>query len=615
MVLVVDEPATKVISSVLGMYDIIEEKVTTVESLKNRRQPLPELEVIYLVYPSAESVKLICQDFEGGKSGPLYGPVHLFFLTRVGDAEMKTLKACPTLIKRVKTFNEVNLNFIVTELNAFHLELPATFKTLYGAGVGTATPARSALAATIASKLVTVCATTNEYPHVRYRAGSSITEEIARLFQDGMNSFVASNAAWWYHGGQGHAERERATILLVDRADDPLSPLMHEFTYQAMAHDLLTIDVNGKVSYTVPTNAGKPETKEAFLGESDDIWKEFSNKHIAKVMEVLSERFKTFASTNSGAKLERKDADGKAATLSMAEMSAAIKAMPEYKETLAKMTLHIQLAQSCNDAFTKQDLATLAELEQTLATGIDKDDKPAKASKLQSDLIDAIVGIDKAMAMRLIMVYIISQQGIKDEEKAKLFSAAGLTPAEQATIGNLAKLGVTMQQQQVTEKKSGFSSMFRSTADKVRASGHANTNTEYEFMRYACNLKILLEQLCANRLSHEEYPSVLPMPASSSKAGGAADAAAKSVRRGGGNTRWGAGGGAATGAAAAAKKTYPGGRAIVFVVGGLCYSELRSCKEIMEPGGQNNDKEVVVGGTEFITPNAYLECLRSLSDP
>ena len=35
----------------------------------------------------------------------------------------------------------------------------------------------------------------------------------------------------------------RATLLLLDRADDLLSPLMHEFTYQCLVEDLLGITV------------------------------------------------------------------------------------------------------------------------------------------------------------------------------------------------------------------------------------------------------------------------------------------------------------------------------------------------------------------------------------
>ena len=40
------------------------------------------------------------------------------------------------------------------------------------------------------------------------------------------------------------ADGGRATLLLLDRADDLLSPLMHEFTYQCLVEDLLGIKVS-----------------------------------------------------------------------------------------------------------------------------------------------------------------------------------------------------------------------------------------------------------------------------------------------------------------------------------------------------------------------------------
>ncbi|GMH63857.1 hypothetical protein TrRE_jg1039 [Triparma retinervis] len=45
LVLIVDDAAMRVVSSVVGMYDIMEKKITTVESINNTRQPLPEMEV------------------------------------------------------------------------------------------------------------------------------------------------------------------------------------------------------------------------------------------------------------------------------------------------------------------------------------------------------------------------------------------------------------------------------------------------------------------------------------------------------------------------------------------------------------------------------------------
>jgi hypothetical protein len=79
MVLVLDDEATRVISSVLTMYDIMEERVTLVEQLAKNRQPFREMEVIYLVSPTVDAATKIVQDFPSeGKAK--YGGVHIYFL-------------------------------------------------------------------------------------------------------------------------------------------------------------------------------------------------------------------------------------------------------------------------------------------------------------------------------------------------------------------------------------------------------------------------------------------------------------------------------------------------------------------------------------------------------
>jgi syntaxin-binding protein 1 len=82
MVLVLDNAATRVISSALTMYDIMERRITLVEQLSRPRQPFREMEAIYLISPTIESVTFLTQDFENDKKAK-YGAVHLFFLDTV----------------------------------------------------------------------------------------------------------------------------------------------------------------------------------------------------------------------------------------------------------------------------------------------------------------------------------------------------------------------------------------------------------------------------------------------------------------------------------------------------------------------------------------------------
>jgi hypothetical protein len=82
MVLVMDDAATRVISSALTMYDIMEQRVTLVEQLAKSRQPFKEMDVVYMVSPTIEAANQISADFENDKKSK-YGGVHIYFLDLV----------------------------------------------------------------------------------------------------------------------------------------------------------------------------------------------------------------------------------------------------------------------------------------------------------------------------------------------------------------------------------------------------------------------------------------------------------------------------------------------------------------------------------------------------
>ena len=137
-------------------------------------------------------------------------------------------------------------------------------------------------------------------------------------------------------------------------------------------------------------------------------------------------------------------------------------------------------------------------------------------------------------------------------------------------------------------------SMFKGKAAPKHA---ATAEGDYADTRHICRLKQILEQIIAGDLPSDKFPAL--GPPSGAGGGGDGKAAAKSVRRFGNNSRWGRN-----------QTQFSGGRFIVFVAGGISYSELRTGHDLMV----QHTKEVVMGGSHIISPNKFVEDVAML-DP
>lgn len=81
---------------------------------------------------------------------------------------------------------------------------------------------------------------------------------------------------------------------------DICAPLVHEFTYQAMAHDLLPIKEGDKVTYKTTLNEGQPneEVKEMEITEHDRIWTDSRHLHMKDLLGKLVDDFNKFRAAN-----------------------------------------------------------------------------------------------------------------------------------------------------------------------------------------------------------------------------------------------------------------------------------------------------------------------------
>jgi len=406
-----------------------------------------------------------------------------------------------------------------------------------------------------------------------------------------MNKFVGASSDWWYHCDANHTLRDRSTLLILDRTEDTLSPLMHEFTYQAMVNDLLRIK-DDRITYKADSlgEDGVTESKtdkEVLLNDNDEVWVELRGKHIADVIQTLSTRIRDVVNSNSGT-VYAKDS-GK--NMSLDQMASALKSLPEYRDVMSKLSQHMYIAHQCMEIFRKQNLLDLSDLEQTLATGLDDEGKRPKLAELINTVQSTLPNLNTLSKIRLLGILIISQKkSLREADIEKLFDESGLKAEQIQILKNLENVGVKFGETDPTSRAEKFENMIRGT--RLTSTAKVESESEYASSRYACSLKSILEDMNHDRLSVEQYPSILPLPLG--KSGTAASVRTRTT------SRW-------TRNETRKKKVFQGGRQMVFLAGGMCYSELRSAHEVMAKG----EKEIILGSTCVISPLEFVQGLKN----
>ncbi|XP_063471060.1 syntaxin-binding protein 2 isoform X11 [Symphalangus syndactylus] len=310
----------------------------------------------------------------------------------------------------------------------------------------------------LAQQIATLCATLQEYPAIRYRKGPEDTAQLAHAVLAKLNAFKADTPSL----GEG-PEKTRSQLLIMDRAADPVSPLLHELTFQAMAYDLLDIEQDTYRYET--TGLSEAREKAVLLDEDDDLWVELRHMHIADVSKKVTELLRTFCESK---RLTTDKANIK-------DLSQILKKMPQYQK----------------------------ELNKDLAMGSDAEGEKIKDSMklIVPVLLDAAVpAYDK---IRVLLLYILLRNGVSEENLAKLIQHANVQ-AHSSLIRNLEQLGGTV------TNPGGSSS---------RLEPRERMEPTYQLSRWTPVIKDVMEDAVEDRLDRNVWPFVSdPAPTASSQA-------------------------------------------------------------------------------------------------
>ncbi|KAJ9539474.1 hypothetical protein OSB04_032207 [Centaurea solstitialis] len=257
-----------------------------------------------------ESLVMFMSDMSGKE--PLYKKAFVFFSSSIPKDFVGRIKEDTTVVPRIGALREMNLEYFPIDNQAFSTDHGEALEDLYAEDAENSRYYNNCLKS-MATRIATVFASLKELPVVRYRVKETDEANIATgtpTFRDAIPKKVAL-AVWEYITSYkttipNYPQIETCDLLIVDRSVDLVAPIIHEWTYDAMCHDLIDLNGNKYVMEVPSKSGGKPERKEFVLEDHDPVWVEMRFLHIADASEKLSDKMDKLMSSNKAAQLQQK---------------------------------------------------------------------------------------------------------------------------------------------------------------------------------------------------------------------------------------------------------------------------------------------------------------------
>lgn len=154
----------------------------------------------------------------------------------------------------VREIKEIYADYLGVNSNLFSLNIPACLHGPNWDRIALARSTESLIALLLSLKL---------RPCIRYRVGSKVTQQLAK---DVFDKITKESTLFDFRTQENGAPPP--LLLILDRKDDPVTPLLNQWTYQAMVHELLTIN-NNRVDLSAVDGA-PIDMKEVVLSTEQD---------------------------------------------------------------------------------------------------------------------------------------------------------------------------------------------------------------------------------------------------------------------------------------------------------------------------------------------------------
>ncbi|RLN59013.1 hypothetical protein BBJ28_00006811, partial [Nothophytophthora sp. Chile5] len=578
-VLIYDRFCRDIISPILKLHELRKKGVTLHMLLETDRDAIPDVPAIYFVEPTRENLQRIVADC----SKELYSTAHLNFAYPLSRESLEFLArasveaGCTSMVRLLwsgisKVYDQYT-NFVSLEPNLFSLNLPDSYRAYNDPSVADVQIEQSMGA--IVRGLFSVLATTGTVPVIRCPNN------------DGPSRMVAEQLSSTIR------EHLRPVLIIMDRNEDLASSLHHPSTYQALADDILGIQMN-RVKVTVKTSGGEDAGGDGRAVErtydldvtSDKFFEMHAGSLFPDAIDANEEEMKQVTRKEEHIRAQTGGSD--ALMNGTKDLVAAVDTLPALVEKKKMLEVHTNIFHAAFEGVTTRHIPSYSMLEQKLIDGshVDK----AEVQQLLSS-VDMGTLADK---MRLLMVYFLSsgasgaemtdlesayQRCVVSSEKPDVYEQAWKFLRKHSAFQRRASVGGTLQSESGMGSDSGVNmSKFKGLAQGFLAQAAASVKN---FLPENKKLHVtrVADAICEMKPNTEDESFLYLDP--KIKASGDVP-----------------------------RQRSPFREVMVFMIGGGNYNEYQNLLAYAK--GQQPPRSVWYGCTELLNPEAFLQQLNSI---
>ncbi|KAG9127051.1 vacuolar protein sorting-associated protein 45 [Ceratobasidium sp. 392] len=357
-VLLLDSHTTPIVSLSTTQSNLLSKQVYLTDSITNKkRDRMAHMKCVCFLRPSEESLEALGEELKE----PKYGEYYLYFSNTLSKVAIERL-AEQDEYEVVREVQEHFADYAPVLPSLFSLNhtpksststsadgTPLPFSSagpLYGANPNSWDPA--ALERTVQG-ICAVLLSLKKKPVIRYERMSGMAR---KLGSEVLRRIQAEPALFDFRLTQ-----VPPLLLLLDRRNDPVTPLLSQWTYQAMVHELLEIQPGGRVDLSMVPDI-RPELRQITLTPPTDPF--FAQNLFANFGDLgatIQQHVQSYqAKTASQGAIE-----------SIADMKRFVEEYPEFRKLGGNVSKHVAVVGELSRLVGRDSLLDVSEVEQNLA--------------------------------------------------------------------------------------------------------------------------------------------------------------------------------------------------------------------------------------------------------